>query len=348
MKVHITRVDNLAAMQSFLSVPDLVYGRGAVPPSAGKYATGLRFMPLANPLLQHLKFANFVATIDDQPVGRVTASVDGLNPRPEEGFWGCFECIDDSGAVAALLDAAAKWLKKQGKTVMIGPATLNTNQQVGLMIKGFECEPQMEIPYNPPYYQRLVEDAGLEKIHDLECFKWTLPGELPRQLARTGSVPGVTIRPVNYASGREAKIVQEINNRMLAGMWGFIPLSLADTRGFLMSLSSRVPPDLFMIAEVHGRPAGMFLSIPYQKPGQDGDGGVIRLAIGGIVPEFRHQGIHWQLLKSFYTWCKEHGYTRGEASQVAESNDTVKRKIIMPLFGGQIIKLFRVYRRSLD
>ncbi|WP_347488009.1 hypothetical protein [Desulfoscipio sp. XC116] len=347
MKVRVTRVNNRIDMQSFLSVPALVYGQGAVPPSAEKYATGMRFVPLVNPLLQHLKYVNFVVYRERQPVGRITASIDRLNPRSDEGFWGCFECVDDAGAAAALFDAAAEWLKAQGKTVMIGPATLNTNQQVGLMIKGFEYEPQMEIPYNPPYYQILVENAGFEKIHDLECFNWTLPEELPRELVRSQDVSDVAIRSVNYANMREAKIIQEINNKSMSEIWGFIPMSLADTQGFLMGLAMQVPPDLFMIIEVNGRPAGMFLSIPYKKPGRDGSGGVIRLAIGGIVPEFRHKGIHWQALKSFYTRCKTYGYTRGEASQVAESNDTVKRKIIMPVFGGQIIKLFRVYRQEL-
>ncbi|KAF1085595.1 hypothetical protein SPSYN_01738 [Sporotomaculum syntrophicum] len=347
MKVRVTRVNNNLLMRSFLAVPALVYGAEAVPPSANKYATSMRFVPLVNPLLQHLNYANFVAFADGQPVGRITASIDQLNPRPEEGFWGCFECLDNDEAAAALFDAAADWLKEQGKTVMIGPATLNTNQQVGLMIKGFEYEPQIEIPYNPPYYQQLVENAGHEKIHDLECFKWMLPDELPEVLTQAEGQTGVVMRKINYTDAREARIVQEINNKAMSGIWGFIPMSLADTQGFLMSLVGQVPPDLFMIIEVNGQPAGMFLSIPYKNPGRKDSGGIIRLAIGGVVPEFRHMGLHWKVLRSFYAWCKKHGYTEGEASQVAESNDTVKRKIIMPLFGGQLIKLFRVYQRKL-
>lgn len=349
MKVQVTRVNNHLLMRSFLAVPDLVYGPEAVPPSANKYATSVRFVPLVNPVLQHLKYANFVAYAGGQPVGRITASIDQLNPRTQEGFWGCFECLDNGEAAAALFDEAAGWLKKQGKTVMVGPATLNTNQQVGLMIKGFEYEPHLEIPFNPPYYQRLVEGAGHEKIHDLECFKWSLPDELPQKLTRSEKQKrtDVVIRKINYTDPREAKIVQEINNKAMAGIWGFIPMSLADTQGFLMSLVGQVPPDLFIIAEVAGKPAGMFLSIPYKRPQGQADGGIIRLAIGGVVPKFRLQGLHWHVLRSFYVWCKKHGYTEGEVSQVAESNEAIKRIVIMPLFGGQLIKLFRVYQRQL-
>jgi len=349
MEPKIIRVNNNASMEAFLAVPSAVYGEEAIPPSAGSTTTRMRFMPLGNPVLQHIRFANFVAMDGKHPVGRITASIDSLNPRQEEGFWGCFECVDDHETAKALLDAAAGWLKENGKKVMTGPATLNTNEQVGLLIQGFEHEPHEEIPYNPPYYQDLVEGAGLDKVHDLECFRWRLPDTLPEKLQRAEKPPGIVIRPVNYgALFREARVVQEINNKAMARIWGFIPITLADARGFLMSLASRVPPGLFIIMEVDGNPAGMFLSIPYKKPGTDGSGGKVRLAIGGIVPEFQHRGLHWVVLKEFYTRCKRLGFTRGEASQVAESNEVIKRKIIKPMFGGEIIKLYRVYRRDLS
>lgn len=349
MEVNIVRVKNNASMEAFLAVPSIVYGEGNVPPSADSNATRMRFIPLMNSVLQHVRFANFVALDGKRPVGRITASIDSLNPRQEEGFWGCFECVDDIDVARALLHAAGGWLRENGKMLMIGPATLNTNEQVGLLIQGFEHEPREEIPYNPPYYQDLVEGAGLEKVHDLECFKWQLPESLPDRLQRAKEIPGVVARSINYgALFREAKILQEINNKAMARIWGFIPMAPGDAQGFLMGLATRVPASLFIIAEVDRKPAGMLLSIPYKQPDRGGTGGKIRLAIGGIVPEFQHRGIHWLILKEFYSRCKKLGFTEGEASQVAESNEVVKRRIIRPVFGGEIIKLYRVYRQDLS
>ncbi len=349
MKPEIRQVTSNAEMQAFLAVPSLVYGKGNVPPTAGSYTTSMRFVPVANPSLQHIRFANFVAIEDGVPVGRITASIDSLNPRPEEGFWGCFECVDNPEVAKALLDAAAQWLKNQNKTIMIGPATLNTNQQVGLMIKGFKYEPQREIPHNPPYYQNLVEDAGLTKIHDLESFNWQLPESLPRSLEKEVDLPGIIIRPVNYSKvAKEAKIFQEINNKVFSEMWGFIPMTLSESRGFLMSLALAVPANFFLIAEVDKKPAAMFLSIPHQKPNRSGTGGVIRLALAGIVPEYRQKGLHRLMLKEFYKQCRKFGFTTGEVSQVAESNHGIKNKIIGPMFGGEVIKLHRVYKRDLN
>lgn len=347
MKPAIKKVNNNNA-NFFLGVPTLIYGKGAVPLSADSFTTSLRFMPLANPLLEHLKFANFVAFDGDKAVGRITACIDTLNPRPEEGFWGCFESIDSHEVAQALLDAAGGWLKGQNKTVMIGPATLNTTQQVGLLIKGFEYEPQYEIPYNPPYYQKIVEKAGLTKIHDLESYSWQIPDLYPQTKNANEEITDLSIRYIDYGNiSEEAQIIKEINNRAMSEIWGFIPMTLNDAQGFVRNLASEVPPQFVAIAEVDRKPAAMMLAIPYKKPYSNGTGGILRLAIGGVVPEVRHKGIHWIVLEKFLKQCEKLGYAEGEISQVAESNHVFKRKVAKHVFGGRIIKIHRVYKKDL-
>ncbi|MCF8021866.1 MAG: hypothetical protein K9L17_04120 [Clostridiales bacterium] len=331
-------------MHYFLKVPSYVYSNQLVPPTASSYSTMMRFFRPANSVLQHLHYANFTVVDEDRPVGRICAAVDDLNPRKNEGFWGCFECINDYKIAKSLFDAAADWLKKNNKTIMLGPATLNTNQEVGLLIKGFEHEMQNEIPYNPPYYQDLVENAEMEKVQDLECFKWQLPDSLPEKLVKARFPDNLVIRPINYKMlSKELKIINQVINKSMARIWGFIPMTQNDTREFLMAMAERVPRNLFKIIEVDGKPAGMLLSIPYVKPSHN-RGGKLRLAVGGMVPDFQCRGIHWAVLNNFYNTCRKLGFTEGEASQVAESNDAVKRRIIKPLFGGEIIKNYRVYQ----
>ena len=44
------------------------------------------------------------------------------------------------------------------------------NYECGLLIEGFEKPPTFMMPYNPPYYQALVEDYGFQKAQDLLSF----------------------------------------------------------------------------------------------------------------------------------------------------------------------------------
>ena len=347
MKPEIYKVASYAEKQAFLNVPSVVYGKESVPSAINSFNTSMRFDPMSNPTLQHVNYANFVAIMNGKPVGRISATIDRLNPRPSEGFWGCFECIESTEVARALIDAAANWLQEQGKTEIIGPASLNTTQQVGLMIKGFEHETREEIPYNPPYYQKIVEAAGVEKVHELDSFKWELPDDLPERLTKKNDLPGLVVRPINYGYLiKEARIIQEVNNRAMCDIFGFIPMTLQEVQSFLLSLSTHVPPDFFLIAEVKGKPAGMMISIPYVKPVR-GKNGYIRLAIGGIVPEYRLKGIPKVIFRELYKNCRKHGFTRGEASQVASSNNDVKTKVLKPLMGTTVIKTHRVYKRTL-
>ncbi|HBV98228.1 MAG: hypothetical protein JL50_00040 [Peptococcaceae bacterium BICA1-7] len=340
MKKEIVRVNSPGLMQAFSRVPSLVYPEGEIPPSA---ACMDKFSPL-NPVLEHLIFANFVALKDNRPVGRITASVDKLDPRREEGFWGCFECEENPETAEVLLDAAAYWLKKKGCSVMIGPASLNTNEQVGLLIRGFEYPPLQDMPYNPPYYQGLVEASGLDRAHDLECFNWELPMEIPGEMKELKPIRGLRIRPVNYmALMRDAGILMKFHNSAMSGLWGHIPLTYNDARGFMESLARRVPPQLFLICEVEGKLAGLLLSIPHRNR----NGLFVRHAVGGVMPEFRKRGIHLHILKESFRRCHRLGLTRGEGSQVAESNSAVKKSVINPIFGGETIKAYRVYKKSL-
>ena len=50
---------------------------------------------------------------------------------------------------------------------MIGPMDFTMNDESGVVIEGLEREPMIRQPWHPPYYQRLCEDAGLEKAVDL-------------------------------------------------------------------------------------------------------------------------------------------------------------------------------------
>ena len=115
-------------------------------------------------------------------VGRISAQIDTAFNEFHDNAWGMFgflELEDDVEVMRALLDAAAAWLRERGRDRMVGPMDFTMNDESGVLIEGFEREPMIRQAWHPPYYQRLCEEAGLEKAVD--TFMWSLHISGPRE-----------------------------------------------------------------------------------------------------------------------------------------------------------------------
>ena len=108
-------------------------------------------------------------------VGRVSAQVDVNFNAFHDNAWGMFgflEIEEDPEVLGALIEAAAGWLRERGRDRMVGPMDFTMNDESGVLIEGFDRAPMVRQPWQPPYYARLCEEAGLSKAVDL--FMWEL------------------------------------------------------------------------------------------------------------------------------------------------------------------------------
>ena len=74
--------------------------------------------------LPHGEATQFLALDQGQTIGRILVSDDPLfneHHGTSQGCFGMFECVDDPRAAQALLDAAADWLARRGRTSIVGP-----------------------------------------------------------------------------------------------------------------------------------------------------------------------------------------------------------------------------------
>jgi len=99
-------------------------------------------------------------------VGRIMASDDpnynalhGVNV----GCFGLFESIDDHEVASALFNAAGDWLRRKGRTEVMGPIDYSTNYMCGLLIDGFQHPPTLLTAHNPRYYAPLIENCTLAR-----------------------------------------------------------------------------------------------------------------------------------------------------------------------------------------
>ncbi len=296
-----------------------------------------------NPNWLKAKYKCFLAVDSGQVVGRLAAIYD---PRtPETGFFGALEAKDLDEAAEKLFEAAEGWLTAQGAKEITGPATFNTNQQVGLLIEGFDEAPQPFIPYNPPYYRRLVEGCGFTKLNDLLSYHYPagqgIPASVNRVAGRAAQKAGLLMRSLNVTRlYGEAETIRFILNESMAENWGYIPMSHQEVEGMLYFCLSRGDPSLVLTIYMDSEPAAFSMTLPGNARR------CARFALLAVVPRFRFKGLEALLFQKTQSVILSKGYKTVEASQISENNLPML-KLIPKLENCRLIKRHRFYRKDL-
>jgi hypothetical protein len=143
----------------------------------------------------------FLARRAGRVVGRIAAQVDHAyleRYADATGHFGCLVAEDDPAIFAALFASAEQWLRSKGMTRVTGPFNLSVNEEVGLMVWGFESRPMLLVPYDPPYAGPRVEGCGYAKIKDVFAYDYDVqnaPETIGAKLmARAGMAGRVRVR----------------------------------------------------------------------------------------------------------------------------------------------------------
>ena len=227
-----------------------------------------------NAFFSHGEAEYFLARRDGRVVGRLSAQVDHAYNDFHDAKWGWFgflEIEDDAEVVQALLGAAEAWLEARGCERMVGPADFSMNDESGVLIEGFDLRPMIRQPWHPPYYQQLVEQAGMTKAMDL--LMWNLEVTerdkvLPVifELAeKVESEHGIRVRPMRRRQLRkDMDAFAEVYNSAWSSNWDFVPYSKKDLDAYAQELQLVFDKHWFMIAERDdtGEVVGMAITVP--------------------------------------------------------------------------------------
>lgn len=85
--------------------------------------------------------------------------------KKKAAFFGYFDVVDDESAAHALFKTAFNWARARGLNEILGPRGL-IGIDGSVLVEGFAHRPAMGIPYNYPYYDRLIRAAGFVKDTD--------------------------------------------------------------------------------------------------------------------------------------------------------------------------------------
>jgi len=314
----------------------------------------------------------FMVYRGNEPVGRIIAHYDrGYNERfnCRRGCFGFFECIDDPDVSNALLDACRDWLISQGMDEIHGPLNFTLYDSSGLLIENFQCDPVVELPHNPPYYQRLLEDYGFEKDIDWYAYRFKGEQDLPEIMYRArekvrNNKMGISFRFANLKEyWEEVGRLREVFNRAWEDNWGHMPLSRKHFDHFAKELKPIIKSELVVIAEKDGELVGYILSVPDANPAlKRANGrllpfGLIRMLWGlrrlrkikiymmGVVPEFRGYMIEHYLIAETYEQARKLGYEEADISLIVENNKNLIG--LLDKAGAEKYKTIRHYRKSI-
>ena len=328
-----------------------------------------------NAFFTHGEAEYFLALRGGRVVGRVTAQVNHAFNDQHGTRWGWFgflEFEDDAELLAALLDAAEEWLRARGCERMVGPADFSMNDESGIVIEGFEHRPMARQPWQPPYYQRRMEEAGMTKAMDL--LMWNLEvSDRDRVLPvmfelaeKVESEHGIRVRPMRRMQLRkDLDSFAEVYNAAWAKNWDFVPYSKKDLDALAQELHLVFDRHWFMIAEKTdtGEVVGMAITVPdvnqvlarmkgrllpfgwwhFLNKGRIMDR--VRVGFLGVKPEYQHTGVAAKLYVEHFNAAAVRPQTGGEMGWILETNTAMNRG--MEGMGGRVVKRYRVYERAL-
>lgn len=329
--------------------------------------------PARHPFHQHATVELFLAR---DAAGRVVGRVAAVENRRylEEhgdsvGFFGLFECERNAEVAGSLLEAAGEWLASRGLTVMRGPASFSLNEECGLLVSGFNGAPMVMMPWNPPWYEELLEQNGCVKAKDLVAYYLGYDGEAeapPERLQRAGDAVarrfGVVIRGMDMKQfEEEVRRVSVVYNQAWARNWGHVSMTDAELHHMARQMKAVVDPDLVLFAEVKGELAGFALGLPdMNQVLKRLDGSLFpfgwakalwhrrkidsfRVLTLGVLEPYRKMGVAELMYLHYWRVCPPKGITKGEFSWILEDNALMRAGL--EKIGADAYRTYRLYDR---
>lgn len=325
-----------------------------------------------NPFYNNAEVVLFIAEHNGEIAGRIGATIDhrfnNYHGR-KTGHFGFFECIDDQETANLLFRVACDWLKSKGMEDVLGPASPGMMDEIGILTDGFDKHPYMLMPYNKPYYQKLVEGAGFK--HEMDLFAYVVQRkdiDLTRFERAKDIVhrrhPGLKIRKIRKKKlNEEVEIVREIYNQAWKDNWGFLPLTKEELQALAEDFKMILDENYAHIAEIDGKPIGFSIALPdYNQLFKDMNGNLfpfgifkflfqkkkinqLRTALLGVLPDYRGKGIDALITQKAIEHGTKVDVQNSELSWVLGTNTEMIR--LAERIGGKLDKTYKMYNKQL-
>jgi hypothetical protein len=337
------------------------------------------FDKLKNKTFRHGECVRWIL-VDDHHVtiGRVAAfinrkTVSKGNDQPTGGM-GLFECIQDQEAAFKLFDECRRWLESRGMEAMDGPINFgNRDRWWGLLVEGFDREPNYQCNYNFPYYKDFFESYGFQVYFYQYTFHRPVAGpvspKLAEKAARAVADPDYTFRYMRKDElDKLPEYIHSVYNKAWANRFENPELSLQQAQIIVKQMKPIMDRRLLYFGFYKGEPVSFFLSLPeinqifkYVDGKLDLKGKIKfvwhtlrktnRKAFGilfGVAPEHQAKGLDGAMVMESRKVLQDE-YKRYDEYEMNWIGDFNPKMInIVKQVGGNICKKHATYRKLFD
>jgi hypothetical protein len=207
-----------------------------------------------------------------ETIGRVAAFVNEKivhkgNNQPTGGM-GFFECVDDQKVAFALFDQCKVWLQSKGMEAMDGPVNFGSRDRWwGLLLEGFDLEPNYQCNYNFPYYQPLFEAYGFQVYFYQLTFGRGVAMPLSPKLAQKAAIvakdPNYSVRYLQKDEvSKLPDYILKVYNEAWANRSENPELTLVQTKAMVKQMKPLMDPKLIYFTFYKNEPVAFFISLP--------------------------------------------------------------------------------------
>lgn len=313
-----------------------------------------------------------------ETIGRVAAfinqkTVNKGNDQPTGGM-GFFECINDKQAAFLLFDQCKNWLTQRGMEAMDGPINFgNRDRWWGLLLEGFDREPNYQCNYNFSYYQNFFEAYGFQVYFYQLTFGRPIQGPLDARLYEKAAL---VEKDSNYRFGYVKKSewdtlpgkIREVYNRAWAKRGEIPELTELQAKHLVKQMRPIMDEKLLWFGYYKDEPIAFFLSLPevnqifkYVNGKMDWLGKIKfvwhtfrktnKKAFGilfGLVPEHQGKGVDGAIIENFRIFAQNGGvsYTDYEMNWIGDFNPKMIR--VVEQINAPVVKRHATYRKLFD
>ncbi|MBL4854941.1 MAG: hypothetical protein JKY25_11970 [Robiginitomaculum sp.] len=378
-EISIVPVTDKGGLKQFLNLPYDLYRTEPHWRAPLRFERAVQINPQKNPALDGLETQLFLAKSGGDVVGRIAAIINSRHlaiHNDATGHFGFLDTQNDPEIIKALIDVAETWLKDRGMSRIVGPLSFSINEDVGLLVNGFDTPPVLMMPYGRPDYQASIEALGFVKAVDMHAYWTDMHAGYPRPKIVTTMTnyiekdPDITVRPMDKSKFmEEVQLAMNIFNDAWSDNWGFVPFSDVQIKHMANELKPIIIPDFFWVCEYKGEPAAFILMVPNINEAIEGlDGKLLpfgwakllyrlkikglktaRIPLMGVRREFQRKraGLAMAafLSEKVFEMARNRGFTHVEMGWILEDNKSMIR--IIEQAKGVPYKTYRMYEKPI-